>query len=198
MKFVIAGAGAIGAYVGAKMAQKGQEVILFARGPHFRAMKENGVRVQSAEEDFVVRPAVVDDLTRAGTADFVFLGVKAHSLTDLAPKLGTLIGPQTTFVSTQNGIPWWYFQKLEGDLAGTQLERIDPGGPVTGDEHAPDIQPLERSWHAAVHSFAHSGFAFSALGRDFRQLYAACKRQELQEFAVRVTDVEYDAYLRTT
>jgi glutamine synthetase len=78
------------------------------------------------------------------------------------------------------------------------VERIDPGGPVTGDEHAPDIQPLERSWHAAVHSFAHSGFAFSAFGRDFRQLYAACKRQELQEFAVRVTDVEYDAYIRTT
>ena len=128
MKFVIAGAGAIGAYVGAKMAQKGQEVILFARGPHFRAMKENGVRVQSADEDFVVRPAVVDDLTKAGTADFVFLGVKAHSLTDLAPKLGTLTGPQTTFVSTQNGIPWWYFQKLEGELAGTRLERIDPGG----------------------------------------------------------------------
>jgi 2-dehydropantoate 2-reductase len=110
------------------MAQKGEEVILFARGPHFRAMKENGVRVQSEEEDFVVRPAVVDDLTKAGTADFVLLGVKAHSLTDLAPKLGTLIGPQTTFVSTQNGIPWWYFQKLEGELAGTQLERIDPGG----------------------------------------------------------------------
>lgn len=130
MKFVIAGAGAIGAYVGAKMAQKGQEVILFARGPHFRAMKENGVRVQSAEEDFVVRPVVVDDLTRAGTADFVFLGVKAHSLTDLAPKLGMLIGPQTTFVSSQNGVPWWYFQKLEGELAGTQLERIDPGGVI--------------------------------------------------------------------
>ena len=128
MKFVIAGAGAIGAYVGAKMAQKGQEVILFARGPHFRAMKENGVRVQSADEDFVVRPSVVDDLTKAGTADFVFLGVKAHSLTDLAPKLSTLIGPQTTFVSTQNGIPWWYFQKLEGELSGTRLERIDPGG----------------------------------------------------------------------
>jgi 2-dehydropantoate 2-reductase len=130
MKFVIAGAGAIGAYIGAKMAQKNQEVVLFARGPHFRAMKENGVRVQSAEEDFVVRPEVVDDLAKAGTADFVLLGVKAHSLTDLAPKLGTLVGPQTTFISTQNGIPWWYFQKLEGELAGTQLERIDPGGVI--------------------------------------------------------------------
>jgi 2-dehydropantoate 2-reductase len=130
VKFVIAGAGAIGAYIGARMAQKGQDVVLFARGPHFRAMKENGVRVQTADEDFVVRPEIVDDLAKAGTADFVFLGVKAHSLTDLAPKLGTLVGPQTTFVSTQNGIPWWYFQKLEGELAGTPLERIDPGGVI--------------------------------------------------------------------
>ena len=130
MRFVIAGAGAIGAYIGARMAQKGQDVVLFARGPHFRAMKENGVRVQTADEDFVVRPEIVDDLTKAGTADFVFLGVKAHSLTDLAPKLHTLIGPTTTFVSTQNGIPWWYFQKLEGGLAGTPLERIDPGGAI--------------------------------------------------------------------
>jgi len=130
VRFVIAGAGAIGAYIGARMAQKGQDVVLFARGPHFRAMKENGVRVQTGDEDFVVRPEIVDDLTKAGTADFVFLGVKAHSLTDLAPKLHTLIGPTTTFVSTQNGIPWWYFQKLEGGLAGTPLERIDPGGAI--------------------------------------------------------------------
>jgi 2-dehydropantoate 2-reductase len=72
----------------------------------------------------------VDDLSKAGTADFVFLGVKAHSLTDLAPKLHSLVGPTTTFVSTQNGIPWWYFQKLEGALSGTQLERIDPGGVI--------------------------------------------------------------------
>jgi glutamine synthetase len=86
---------------------------------------------------------------------------------------------------------------LQAALMG-MIERIDPGGPVIGDQHAPDIEALERSWHAAVQSFAHSGFAFAALGREFRQLYAACKRQELQEFALRVTDVEYDAYIRTT
>jgi glutamine synthetase len=86
---------------------------------------------------------------------------------------------------------------LQAALMG-MIERNDPGGPVTGDEHAPDIQALERSWHAAVHSFDRSGFALAAFGREFRHLYAACKRQELQEFALRVTDVEYDAYIRTT
>src|SRR5688572_7817148 len=102
MKFVIAGAGAIGAYIGARMARNGQDVVLFARGPHYRAMKENGVRVRTAEDEFVVRPEVVDKLEVVGKADFVFLGVKAQGLPDLAPKLHSLIGPTTTFVSTQN------------------------------------------------------------------------------------------------
>lgn len=136
MKFVVAGAGAIGAYIGARLAQQGQDVVLFARGPHFRAMKDFGVRVWGANEEFTVQPGVVDDLGKAGTPDYVFLGVKAHSLTDLAPKLGALKGPHTTFVSTQNGIPWWYFQKLEGELAGSTLERIDPGGAIAANVEA--------------------------------------------------------------
>jgi 2-dehydropantoate 2-reductase len=131
VKTVIAGAGAIGAYIGALMARQGGQVVLFARGPHYRAMKENGVRVQSADDDFVVRPDIVDDLEKAGKADVVFLGVKAHSLPDLAPKLRPLIGEGTIFVSTQNGIPWWYFQKHGGELDGARLERIDPGGAIS-------------------------------------------------------------------
>jgi len=133
VKCVIAGAGAIGAYIGARLARSGQEVVLFARGPHYRAMKENGVRVESSEAggDFVVHPDVVDDLERAGKADVVFLGVKAHSLPALAPRLGSLIGPATVFVSTQNGIPWWYFQRHGGELEGTRLERVDPEGAVS-------------------------------------------------------------------
>jgi 2-dehydropantoate 2-reductase len=131
VKYVVAGAGAIGGYVGALLARQGQQVVLFARGPHYRAMKENGVRVQSAEEDFVVRPEVVDDLEKAGKADVVFLGVKAHSLPGLAPGLRPLIDAGTVFVSTQNGIPWWYFQKHGGEFEGTRLERIDPSGVIS-------------------------------------------------------------------
>jgi 2-dehydropantoate 2-reductase len=130
MKVVIAGAGAIGGYIGALLARAGQEVVLFARGPHYRAMKENGVRVVTEKEEFTVKPAVVDDLAQAGTADFVFLGVKAHGLTGLARSLGSLQGPSTAFVSTQNGVPWWYFQKLGGELDGVRLESLDPDGAI--------------------------------------------------------------------
>jgi 2-dehydropantoate 2-reductase len=130
VRFVIAGAGAIGGYIGARLAKAGADVVLFARGPHLRAMQERGLRVVSAEGDFEVRPEVTGDLSTIGTADVVFLGVKAHGLTALAPGLRQLYGPTTVVVSTQNGIPWWYFHGHGGELDGLRLERVDPGGVV--------------------------------------------------------------------
>ena len=130
MRIVIAGAGAIGGYIGARLARAGADVVLFARGPHLRAMQERGLRVRSPEGDFDVRPDVAADLGAIGPADVVFLGVKAHGLTALAPQLRPLFGPDTVVVSTQNGIPWWYFQDHGGELEGLRLERVDPGGVI--------------------------------------------------------------------
>ena len=131
MRFLVAGAGAIGAYIGARMARAGFDVTLFARGPHLKAMQEHGVQVKSAEGDFQVQPRIVGSLEEAGPADVVFLGVKAHSLPQLAPQLKPVLGPETTVVSTQNGIPWWYFQGFGGAGEGIHLERIDPGGVIS-------------------------------------------------------------------
>jgi 2-dehydropantoate 2-reductase len=130
MKFLIAGAGAIGAYIGARMAHAGFDVTLFARGPHLRAMQEQGVQVKSAEGDFVARPAIAGSLEEVGPVDVVFLGVKAHGLPQLAPHLKPVLGPDTTVVSTQNGIPWWFFQGFGGEFEGLRLERVDPGGVI--------------------------------------------------------------------
>jgi 2-dehydropantoate 2-reductase len=74
------GAGAIGGYIGAKLAKAGADVVLFARGPHLQAMQTRGLRVTSGDGDFEVRPQVTGDLASIGTADVVFLGVKAHGL----------------------------------------------------------------------------------------------------------------------
>ncbi|MGO8985320.1 MAG: ketopantoate reductase family protein [Terriglobales bacterium] len=131
MRFLIAGAGAIGAYIGARMAQAGFDVTLFARGPHLLAMQERGVRVKSPEGDFVAHPAIAASLAEVGPVDAVFLGVKAHGLPQLAPQLTPVLGPETTVVSTQNGIPWWYFQGFGGDWNGLRLERVDPGGVIS-------------------------------------------------------------------
>ena len=131
MRFLIAGAGAIGAYIGARMANAGFEVALFARGPHLRAMQEQGVQVRSPEGDFVARPKIAGSLEEVGPVDVVFLGVKAHGLPQLAPQLKPVLGPETTVVSTQNGIPWWYFQGFGGEWDGLRLERVDPGGIIS-------------------------------------------------------------------
>jgi len=120
MKFLVAGAGAIGGYIGAVLARAGCHVTLFARGPHLRAMQEHGLRVKSAQGNFEVHPRVIGSLEEAGPVDVIFLGVKAHSLTQLAPHVQPLISENTTVVSTQNGIPWWY----------CQLETVDPGGAI--------------------------------------------------------------------
>jgi 2-dehydropantoate 2-reductase len=127
MKIVIAGAGAIGGYIGARLARAGADVTLFARGAHLQAMQDRGLRVQGAEESFEARPRVTGSLESIGHSDVVFLGVKAHSLPELAPRLRPLFGPDTIVVSTQNGVPWWYFQNHGGELDGLSLERVDSG-----------------------------------------------------------------------
>lgn len=131
MRFLIAGAGAVGAYIGARMAKAGCDVTLFARGPHLRAMQERGVHVKSAEGDFAVRPAVIGSFEQAAPFDVIFLGVKAHALTQLAPQLKPVIGPETAVVSTQNGVPWWYFEGFGGEFDGMRLERVDAGGVIS-------------------------------------------------------------------
>ena len=128
MRIVIAGAGAIGGYIGAKLARVGADVVLFARGPHLEAMRNRGLSVISPEGNFEVKPETAGDLALIGTADVVFLGVKAHGLTALAPSLAPLFGPDTVVVSIQNGVPWWYFQGIGGALDGLRLERVVPGG----------------------------------------------------------------------
>ena len=125
MKFAIAGAGAIGAYIGALMARAGQDVALFARGPHLAAMQDRGVRVISAEGEFTVQPPVFGSLAEIGSVDVVILGIKAHSLPALAPELRHVVGPDTVVVSTQNGVPWWYFS------GERRIERVDPGGVIS-------------------------------------------------------------------
>ncbi|HME05620.1 MAG TPA: 2-dehydropantoate 2-reductase [Bryobacteraceae bacterium] len=125
MRFLIAGAGAIGGYVGACLARSGQDVTLFARGPHLEAMQANGLQVRSAEGDFAVHPRAIGDLQDAGPVDAIVLGVKAHALTTLAPQLPPLLTGDTFVVSTQNGIPWWYVPP-----DGRPLESVDPNGTI--------------------------------------------------------------------
>jgi len=131
MRFAIVGAGAIGAFVGAMLARSGEDVTLIARGPHLKAMQNQGVGVRGSLGEFQAKPAATDDPSAVGPVDVVLLTLKAHSLTGMAPRLSPLIGAETTVVSAQNGIPWWYFFRHGGEWEGTQLNSVDPGGVIS-------------------------------------------------------------------
>ena len=131
MKVLIVGAGAVGAYIGARLTLIGVDVTLVARGPQLEAIRERGVQVQSATGDFQARPKICATLAEVGPVDVAFLGVKAHSLPQLAPQMKAVLAPNTIVVSTQNGVPWWFFENFAGDWNGLRLERVDPGGLIS-------------------------------------------------------------------
>jgi len=93
-------------------------------------MRESGVQVLSPRGDFRVHPEATDEIEAVADADVVFVGLKAYSLPELAPRLGDALGERTVVIPAQNGIPWWYFQSYPGPLAGTMLESVDPGGVI--------------------------------------------------------------------
>jgi len=131
MRFAVAGAGAIGGFIGAMLARSGEDVTLIARGPHLRAIRDHGVRVCGAIGTFEVQLPATDDVESVGPVDVLLLTLKAHSLTEMAPRLASLIGPDTSIVSAQNGIPWWYFHGSGVDWEGARLDSVDPGGVIT-------------------------------------------------------------------
>jgi 2-dehydropantoate 2-reductase len=127
MKICVFGAGAIGGYMGAKLAQAGAEVSLVARGPHLAAMREHGLRLIEDGEETSVPVTATDDPAELGAQDYVVVTLKAHSVPPVVGRMQPLIGPDTTIVSGVNGVPWWYFHKIGGRLEGTRLESVDPG-----------------------------------------------------------------------
>ncbi len=127
MKICIFGAGAIGGYMGAKLAEAGADVSLVARGPHLAAMRENGLTLIEGGVSKTLPVTVSEDPADLGPQDYVIVTLKAHSVPPVVDKMLPLIGEGTTIVSGVNGVPWWYFHKIGGDLDGTRLASVDPG-----------------------------------------------------------------------
>ncbi|PQO22288.1 oxidoreductase [Rhodobacteraceae bacterium WD3A24] len=127
MKLCIFGAGAIGGYMGAKLAAAGADVALVARGPHLAAMRRDGLTLIEGGETTNVAVRASDDPAELGEQDYVIITLKAHSVPPVVDRMQPLIGPGTTIVSGVNGIPWWYFHGNGGALEGTRLESVDPG-----------------------------------------------------------------------
>ncbi len=130
MNICIYGAGAIGGYLGAQLADAGCNVTLIARGPHLKAMQENGLTLEIGNERKVFPITCTDNPAEVGPQDYVILTLKAHSVSPIVDEIIPLLGPETAVVTAQNGIMWWYFYGLSGRWENHQLESADPGGRI--------------------------------------------------------------------
>ena len=138
MKICVFGAGAVGGHFAAKLAARGHEVSVIARGAHLEAMRDRGITLVHGNDTIRGRVRAVDRAAGLGVQDFVFVTLKANLLGVFAEQAAPLLGPDTGVVFAQNGIPWWYGIGLAPDrprppsLPNAGLERSMQKGQIIG------------------------------------------------------------------
>ena len=128
MKICIYGAGAVGGFIGARLAHAGYAVNVVARGATLKAINEHGLRLLSDGITLTETVRVTDNPAAVGVQDLVIVAVKATALAHVAQQIAPLIGPDTIVLTAMNGVPWWFFNGFGGEFAGTQLASVDPDG----------------------------------------------------------------------
>jgi 2-dehydropantoate 2-reductase len=130
MKFCIVGAGAIGGFVGAKLALAGEDVTFIARWKNLDAIRARGMTVKMHDGTVLEAKTAraTDSFSAVGHVDCIILALKSHQVESVVNQLEPLFGPKTTVITMQNGIPFWYFHKHGGALAGTTVKAVDPRG----------------------------------------------------------------------
>ena len=130
MKFCIVGAGAIGGFVGAKLAHAGEDVTFIARWKNLDAIRTRGMTVRMNDGSVLEAKGAkaTDSFAAVGHVDCVILALKSHQVEAVVHQLSPLLGPKTTIITMQNGIPFWYFHKHGGAFEGATVEAVDPRG----------------------------------------------------------------------
>ncbi|CAD6546786.1 hypothetical protein LMG28727_04612 [Paraburkholderia kirstenboschensis] len=146
MKAVIYGAGAIGGWMGVKLAQAGHDIGVVARGATLAALREHGLRLIEGGETRAVRVRAVEDPAELGVQDLVVVAVKGPAMASVAAHIAPLLGPQTIVLTAMNGVPWWFCDGLGGDFAGKRLKSVDPDGAIA------EAIPGEQTVGCVVHA----------------------------------------------
>ena len=131
-KICIFGAGAIGGYIAASLARTNAEITLVARGPHKKAIEEKGLTFikNGKSENFKFK--ITDDPKKLDIQDYIFISIKAHSISIIADSLLPIINDRTSIISAVNGLPWWYFYEANTGtyLDNKFIETVDPNGKI--------------------------------------------------------------------
>ena len=159
MKICVVGAGAIGGYMAVHLSLAGHEVSVVARGPHLAAIKTHGLKLIENDEiliaDSLIATNSISDLSEQ---DVVLLALKAHQIEPIVDSLSSLLGKNTVIVTLQNGIPWWYFQKLPGEFAIGHNRYSTTGGTTLR-----NVQPFFADTNAGGIAIAHNGNLTNAI-----------------------------------
>jgi 2-dehydropantoate 2-reductase len=131
MKVCIYGAGAIGGWIGVKLARAGCDVSVVARGATLQELQAQGLRLQQGQETLAVQVKASPSPADLGVQDLVVVAVKAPAMADVAKAIRPLLGPDTMVLTAMNGVPWWFFQGFGGTYEGTKLKAVDPDGSIT-------------------------------------------------------------------
>jgi 2-dehydropantoate 2-reductase len=126
MKVAIAGLGAVGGLIAARLARAGHAVSALARGETLARVRASGLQLDSAGTSVTVPITASDDAASLGVHELVVIAVKAPALAAVAPAMAPLIGPDTIVLPAMNGVPWWFLPAAAPDEA--PLESVDPGG----------------------------------------------------------------------
>ena len=132
IKVCIFGAGSIGGYLAACLSKNNIDLSLIARGPHKKAIEENGLTLIKKDKTENFKLKVTDDPKELGIQDYIFISVKAHAISNIVDSLQSLIGENTTIISAVNGLPWWYFHKANTgtNLDEKHIDSVDPDGKI--------------------------------------------------------------------
>jgi len=135
MKICIVGLGAIGGWLAARLArQPGVELSALARGATLSAVRQQGLRFESAGEVAHIAMRVSDDAAELGVQDLVVVALKGPALSGASEQITQLLSPRTDshtrVLVAMNGVPWWFFDGLAGEAEGLRLDSVDPGGRI--------------------------------------------------------------------
>ena len=149
MKICIIGAGAIGGMLAVRLADSGAKVSVVARGTQLAAIRASGLTLIEADGSRRQATMAADrDISTLGPQDAIILAVKAHQLADACEGVAHALAPEGFVVTAQNGVPWWYFEKLASAFAGRRVESVDPGGRIAA------ALPIDRVIGAVVYPAA--------------------------------------------
>ena len=128
LRIAIVGAGAIGGYLGVKLALAGHDITFIARGANLQAIAQHGMKLLTDDGELHARDVKACDIASASTYDYVLVTLKSHQVAAVAADIAALCHDTSCIVTMQNGLPWWYFHQLPGEYNGRQLKTLDPQG----------------------------------------------------------------------